>query len=202
MPEEPGPYRLFLYAYDAAGNAGTANLPLLVKGTPRTRFPVVVYQDGFENMPWAPSGWMGGIDDLTVDGSHVDEKHAGDAAIRMRYAGKFGWVGVAWQHPPNNWGDQDGGHDLTGARELELWARGEYGGEKVSFGVGLLENDRAHPDSGITKIEGIVLTDEWQRYTIPLKNMDLSSIKTGFVVTLTGRSSPVTIYLDSIRFIR
>ena len=120
----------------------------------------------------------------------------------MRYEGKSGWVGVAWQHPPNNWGDHDGGHDVTGATALELWARGEYGGERVSFGVGLLAKDRAYLDSSISKIDGIALTREWKRYEIPLKNKDLSSLKTGFVVTLTGRSSPVTIYLDSIRFIR
>ena len=51
-------------------------------------------------------------------------------------------------------------------------------------------------------MDGIQLTREWQRYTVPLKKVDLSSIKTGFVVTLTGRRTPVTIYLDSIRFIR
>ncbi|MBT8468019.1 MAG: hypothetical protein KJN97_04640, partial [Deltaproteobacteria bacterium] len=43
MPKDPGPYRLFLYAYDAAGRAATANVPLLVKGEVRTPMPVYVY---------------------------------------------------------------------------------------------------------------------------------------------------------------
>ena len=83
-----------------------------------------------------------------------------------------------------------------------MWARGEYGGERVKFGVGLLGKDKAHPDSGITSADDIVLTAEWRRYRVPLKRLDLSSIKTGFVVTINGRRSPVTVYLDSIRFVR
>jgi hypothetical protein len=146
---------------------------------------------------------MGSVDLLAVDGEYRDEPpHEGVASIRMRYEGKFGWVGVAWQDPPNNWGDLEGGYDLTGATALELWARGAYGGEKVSFGVGIIQKDKAYPDSGIAKGDTVQLTREWKRYTVPLGKVDLSSIKTGFVVTLTGRSTPVTIYLDSIRFIR
>ena len=202
MPAEPGAYRLFAYAYDPAGNAAVANIPLRVKGEPKPRMPVPIYEDGFESMPWVPSGWMGNVDDLTLDGDYADDTQSGTAAIRMRYTGTFNWVGVAWQNPPNNWGDQDGGFDLTGASAVEVWARGEYGGEQVTFGVGLLASDRAYPDSSIQKTETIALTSEWQRYLVSLEGKDLSSLKTGFVVTLQGRRSPVTIYLDSIRFVR
>ena len=202
LPQEPGPYRLFAYAYDPAGNAATANIPLLVQGEPRTRMPVAVYEEGFEAMPWAPSGWMGNVDALTVDGESTESVFEGSAAIKMRYTGRFGWVGVAWQNPPNNWGEQDGGFDLTGATALELWARGEYGGEKVTFGVGILGKDRAYSDSAIVKTRTIVLESEWRNYRIPLEGKDLSSLKTGLVVTLQGRQSPVTVYLDSVRFVR
>jgi hypothetical protein len=202
MPDEPGPYRLFAYAFDKAGNAATANIPLLVKGEVRLRLPFAVYEEGFEKMPWVPTGWMGNANATTLDGDYSEDVHEGEHAIRMRYTGRSGWVAVAWQHPAGNWGDQDGGYDLSHATSLEIWARGERGGERVAFGVGLLDRKKEFPDSAIVKTRTIKLSPEWRRYDLPLDGEDLSSLKTGFVVTLEVRRSPVTIYLDSIRFTR
>ena len=203
LPDEPGGYRLFAYASDPAGNAATANIPLLVKGEPRTRFPVSVYEEGFEHMPWVPSGVMGNSKSLSLDGRYRDVVAEGARAIRMHYRGRHGWVGVAWQHPANNWGDMDGGFDMSGATALEFLVRGESGGEKASFGVGLLDKKTDYPDSVIVKTGMIELDAKWRRLRIDFEEGDdLSSLKVAFVVTIEGRRKPVTLYLDSIRFVQ
>ncbi|MEL7022703.1 MAG: glycoside hydrolase family 2 TIM barrel-domain containing protein [Pseudomonadota bacterium] len=203
VPDEPGFYRLAVYARDGNGKAATANVPIRVLGEhAAVQFPVYVFEDEFAGMPWAPSGWMGDTESLELSVTNDGGAHSGARALKVRYEGLFGWAAVAWQHPANDWGELPGGFDLTGAGKLELWARGEYGGERVKFGVGLLEADRPYPDSTIREITDIVLTDQWTRYEIPLNKQDLSQIKTGFVFALEGRRTPVTFYLDRIRYVR
>lgn len=203
MPEEPGGYRLFAYATDPAGNSATANIPLLVKGVPRPRMPISVYEERFEHMPWAASGVMGSTRSLTIDDQSTEFVHEGSTSLKVSYTGRRGWAGLAWQDPPNNWGEMEGGFDMTGAGALEFWVRGEKGGEEVSFGIGLLDEKTDHPDSVIIKTPKIKLGTEWKRFRIGFQpGDDLTSIKVPFVITIEGRGKPTTIYVDSVRFVK
>ncbi len=197
-----GVYRLYMTARDGAGGAAAANVPLKVEGAPgrvRAKLPVAVYADGAAQ-PWAASGWMGGTDALTMDPACADAPHSGKTCLKVLYDAPGMWVGVAWQHPANDWGDKPGGYDLTGAKRLTFWARGAEGGEKLDFSVGLLESDKKYPDSTKVELKGVKLKTEWKQYVIDLKGRDLTSIKTPFVWALGGRGRSVTFYLDDIRF--
>ena len=197
-----GIYRLYMTAHDGSGAAAAASVPIKVEGEPggaRVKLPLAVYADGAPQ-PWVPSGWMGGTDALTLDPASTDFPHSGATCLEVLYDAPGMWVGVAWQHPANDWGDQPGGYDLTGARKLTFWARGAEGGEKLDFGVGLLGSDKKYPDTAKAELKGVKLTPGWKRYSIDLKGKDLTRIKTPFVWSLGGRGRSVTFYLDDIRF--
>ena len=157
------------------------------------------YADGAPQ-PWAPSGWMGGYDALTLDLESTDSPHSGATCLEVLYDAPGMWVGVAWQHPANDWGDQPGGYDLTGAKKLTFWARGDEGGERIDFAVGMLGSDKEYPDTAKAELKGVKLKREWKRYSIDLDDEDLTRIKTPFVWTMGGRGRPVTFYLDDIQF--
>lgn len=197
-----GIYRLYLTAHDGSGGAAAANVPLQVEGEPggvRIKLPLTVLADGMPG-PWAPSGWMGGYDALTLDPASTDSPRSGATCLKVLYDAPGMWVGVAWQHPANDWGDLPGGYDLSGARKLTFWARGLEGGERLDFAVGLLGSDKPYPDTARAELKGVKLKQQWKQYSIDLKGQDLSRVKTPFVWSLGGRGRPVTFYLDDIRF--
>ena len=110
------------------------------------------------------------------------------------------WGGIVWQDPADDWGDRDGGWNLTGAKKLVFWARGGEGGEAVAFKFGVLGHDKNFFDSASGSLEGVTLTKEWKEYAIELTNDSLVRIKTGFGWSLASQGHPVTFYLDDIRF--
>jgi hypothetical protein len=128
----------------------------------------------------------------------VDPK-VGSTCLPVDYSRGDAWGGVVWQSPENDWGDEDGGLDLSGATKLTFWARGKAGNEESKFGVGIIGRERPFFDT--TKKEVLIkLSDKWERYSIDLTGSDLQRIKSGFYFSLAGQGQPLTFYLDDIRF--
>jgi len=197
-----GIYRLYMTAFDGIGGAATANVPIKVEGDQaqlRYKLPLAVYADGFPQ-PWSYSGWMGNHEVLSLDPDYKIQPNSGETCIKIRARAPFGWTGIAWQNPANDWGDLAGGYDLTSATKLTFWARGEMGGELIDFGVGLLNSDKEFYDTAKTELKRIKLKKKWKQYSINLKGKDLSNIKTPFYWIIGGNNHTITFYLDDIKF--
>ena len=137
---------------------------------------------------------------LAVDGACGEKPHTGDSCLKVSYAANDAWAGVLWQDPANDWGDGEGGANLTRAKSLVFWARGETGGETVSFFMGGIGADKPFSDTANRKLENVKLKKRWTRYRLALKGEDLSRIKTGFGFSLGGQGRPLAFYLDDIEY--
>jgi hypothetical protein len=205
-PQDAGGYRLFAYLDNGFG-AAVANVPFQVKGTPKlaagktARMPFVIFADQEAGVAhYFPSGWMGNTKAIKMEeASHV-RPHSGATCIRAEYQAAAEWGGVVWQDPVNDWGDEPGGWNLSGAKRLVFWARGEKGGETVGFKFGLLGRDKKYPDTAFGSLDGVKLTADWKEYSIDLADKDLTCVKTGFAWTAAGQGAPVVFYLDDIRY--
>jgi hypothetical protein len=209
MPKAGGVYRLFAYVHDNHGGAAVANVPLEVKGgeraavaaAPAAALPFVVYDEADRANPtYVPSGYMGTTAAIKVDEKCTVRPHSGKTCMEVRYTAPDNWGGVVWQSPANDWGAMPGGRNLTGAKRLTFWARGEKGGEVVNFLCGVLGRDKAYFDTVQEKLDKVALTADWKEYVIDLKGKDLSRIKTAFGWSLAASGAPVTFYLDDIRY--
>ena len=206
MPEFGGVYRIFAYVYDSHGGAAVANVPIFVDGpkrkikpAPTASLPLFVAGEAVEKFPFQPSGWMGNHENIAMDDRWAITPHSGKTCLKVEYAKPDGWGGVVWQNPPGDWGDRAGGYDLSGAKKLSFWARGERGGERVKFGVGLIGDDKPYRDSTKTDVE-LALTQGWKQYELKLAGRDLSRIKSGFFWTLAAQGDKVVFYLDDVQF--
>lgn len=200
-----GIYLLYCYVFDGKGNAAYANRPIRAKGAEPKRelkavaMPYAVYKDGAPRK-WYASGYMGHVRALKVDEKCREKPHSGETCMRVDYLDHYGWAGIYWQDPPNDWGEKPGGANLSKALTLIFWARGAKGGEKVDFFMGGLDKGKCR-DTARAKLDGVILKKEWTRYRIPLDGLDLSVIKTGFGFSLTNEGDPFTFYLDDIEYV-
>jgi hypothetical protein len=207
IPSSGGAYRLFAYVHDGQGGAAVANIPLHVKGSikqppgaPAT-LPLVIYDEASrKQLPYMPSGWMGNTKSLKFDPACPIKPHSGQTCIKIEYTATDQWAAIAWQHPETDFGDKPGGWNLTGAKHLSVWLRGETGREKVTIEFGILGKDKKFPDTAKGKLENVALSTEWRQFRLDVTGKDLTRIKTGLVISLRGEGKPTTIYLDDCRY--
>jgi hypothetical protein len=169
--------------------------------------PFFVYADrGFVGNHFIPSGWMGDYGDLKIDQGVTDNPHSGKTSMKVTYTNNASqgarWAGIFWQQPANNWGTAAGaGFDLSKAKKLTFWARGEKGGEQIAeFKVGGIMGE--YPDSDSAVIGPIVLNKDWTEYSIDLAGKDMSFVIGGFCWASNIDLNPngIVFFLDDIRF--
>ena len=151
---------------------------------------------------FALSGFMGDLADLVALGGYSNSLVAGRPALKIRYLpkGTLGWAGAVWQNPANSWGAFDGGYNLSPARAITFWARGDQGGEVVVFSFG--GTSGTYPDSDSMSTGPLQLDREWMQYVMDLSGTDLRYISSGFGFSVGRDMNPqgCTFYLDDIRY--
>ena len=210
LPADGGLYRIFATVRDDHGGAAVANIPIRVEAPLKVAFgrlaklPLVIYSEPDSQTTYIPSGWMGDTKSIKVDPNHTEKPNSGKTCMRCEFSASNGWGGVAWQNPEQDWGDKKGGFNLTGARKLVFHARGEKGGEEVSFGFGLIGTEKRYFDTAKRSTGKIRLGKDWQKYQINLNdlkaNENLERIKIGFVWTVASTGKPTVFYLDDIQW--
>ncbi|MEK6151788.1 glycoside hydrolase family 2 TIM barrel-domain containing protein [Flavobacteriaceae bacterium 3-367] len=207
LPKEHGPIKVYVNVKDSFNNVGIASTAVVVRDeeakqrkylVAKTSLPFYVYKDGTGN-PYIPSAYMGNIGSIEVDTEHTDDVHSGTASLRIGYKAFQDWYGVGFVDPPNDWGEILGGYDLSGAKTFSFWAKASKRGVTAKIGFGLIDKDKPFPDTAKKEIE-IKLTPKWKKYTIDLKKLDLSCIRSGLVVVSASYGSPHYIYLDDVVF--
>ncbi len=168
--------------------------------------PFYIYADkgGMVNH-FIVSGWMGDYSDLKINIGSEENPYFGETCIRITYlpdaTNGARWAGIYWQNPANNWGGVDAGFDLSRAKKLTFWARGEKGGERIEEAkVGGIMGE--YSDSDTAGIGPIVLEKDWKKYEIDLSGKDMSYIIGGFCFSTNLDVNPegATFYLDEIRY--
>ena len=128
--------------------------------------------------------------------SPIAARPVSGSSIKLPLSG-VGWFGKI----PERLGQAPGGWNLTGARKLAFWARGDKGGELVScFKFGVLGTGNKFHDTASGSLNAVRLTTDWKRYSIDVSDKDLSCIKTGFAWIVVGQGKPVVFYVDDILF--
>ena len=207
LPDENGAIKVYVNAKDTYNNVGIASTVIsvineTVKGkkylVPKAKLPFYVYKDN-EDTPYFPSAYMGNHKSIAVDLNNKQQVYSGKSSIKISYKANHDWYGIGFVDPVNDWGTILGGYDISGAKTFSFWAKASKKNVVATIGFGLIGKDKPFPDTAKKSIE-IKLKTKWKKYTINLKKLDLSCIRSGLVLFSSSYGSPQDIYLDDVVF--
>lgn len=207
LPKENGPIKLYAFVKDSYNNMGIATTGILVKDetaknrkylVPKVSLPFYVYKDG-KNEPYAASAFMGNYKVMTVNTKNIGHVFDGEASLKISYNEDYDWYGLGLVNPANDWGEVLGGYDVSGAKKFSFWAKASNDNVIATIGFGLIGNDKPFPDTA-KKSKKVKLTTQWKKYTLNVKKLDLSCIRSGLTVFSSSYGSPQDIYIDNVVF--
>jgi hypothetical protein len=158
---------------------------------------------------------------VAINGSWTENPHSGATAIRAEldnttgtnFGGFYFLNGVlpaGATAPLPNFGEvANAGIDLTGATALTFWARGERGGERITFFLGGVGRDpntgqptAPFPDSSPVVKKTVTLTTAWTQYSFELHGLDLHYVLGGFgwIAAATDNPGGAVFFLDDISY--
>ncbi len=166
--------------------------------------PSAIYTDsGTFQESYVPAGWMGDSASVQMVEDCRENPRSGETCMKWIYDTRgmkiHSWAGVYWQFPAANWGNIDGGYDLSKAKSISFWARGKTGKEIIEFKAGGIYG--VFPDTMEVHLNSIKLTREWKKYELDFSDADRRHVNGGFcwVAKLEGqKTSEVVFYLDDI----
>ncbi|MCH2215110.1 MAG: hypothetical protein MK086_08075 [Flavobacteriales bacterium] len=207
LPKENGGVKIYAMVADSYDNLGIWTTNISIKDedaaelkflVPKVELPFEVYKDA-GNLPYTFSGYMGNYDAMEVDFNHSENVHSGETAVKISYSAVDNWFGLGYVDPPNDWGDMLGGYNIEGAKTFSFWARASRVGVRANMGFGLIKPDNKFYDTAIKMKERNIST-EWTKFTYDVRDLDLSCIRSGFVIFSNGIGTPFDIYIDDIVF--
>lgn len=207
LPKEDGPLKVYAMVKDTYNNVGIASTGIIVMDeeakrrkylVPKVTLPFYVYKDG-ENNPYTASAYMGNYKSMIVDTQHESDTHSGKAALKISYDQSFDWYGLGLVDPANDWGEILGGYDISGAKKFTFWAKASKKNVKATIGFGLIGDDKPFPDTAQKSIE-VKLGTKWKKYSINLKNLDLSCIRSGLTIFSNNDIGSQDIFIDDVVF--
>ncbi len=207
LPKVNGAIKVYANVKDTYNNLGIASTSIIVNDkaakqkkylVPKVELPFYVYKDA-EDQPYFASGYMGNYKAMVIDTDYRADKHSGNSAIKIDYNEVHSWYGIAFVDPANDWGDILGGYDISNAKTFSFWAKANTNKVYATIGFGMIGKDKPFPDTAKKSIE-IELTKTWKKYTIKIKRLDLSCIRSGLVLFSSGRGFKHSIFIDDVMF--